>query len=110
MRATIMNEGPDAWGRVVYVVLGALGALVPLAFKTGLTRVQAGLLCIGGAAGAYAIAHPLALWLDGYLPGEVTDIEPACAYFSGVLVMRICEEVLRFLNRRAQSIIDKLGR
>lgn len=105
-----MNTEPDLWHRAVLGALGALGAMVPLAFKVGLTRVQGGILCIGGAGGAYAIAHPLALWLDQWLPGDVTDIEPACAYFSGVLVMRICEEVLRWINRRSQRLLDKLGK
>jgi hypothetical protein len=102
-----MHEAPDLWTRAFVAMLGALGAMVPLAFRDGLSRTQAGIMFLSGAAGAYALARPLSLWVDPWAPGSAFDIEPACAYFSGVVVMRVCEEVLRFLERRSQKLLDR---
>lgn len=93
-----------------HFLIGAVAAAVPVVMRQGLSKRQAAVMVCAGALGASVFARPVALWLDPYLAGTYEDIVQAVAFTIGLFSMRIAEELIRFIERRGQRLLDrKLG-
>lgn len=92
---------------ISHFVIGAVAAAVPVVMRQGLSKPAAVVMVLAGALGASVFARPVALWLDPYVIGTYDDIVQACAFTIGLFAMRIAEELIRYIERRAQRILDR---
>lgn len=94
--------------KLTYLLVAAIGAIVPLAYRPGLNKFQAGVMVICGTVGAAILAHPVSMLAHPFLPGDVSDIDHAIAFICGVLIMRVAEEALLFVHKAVEKISEKL--
>lgn len=95
---------------ISHFFIGFVAACVPVVMRQGLSPRQAFVMVLAGALGASVFARPIALWLDPYLAGTYDDIVQGVAFSIGLFAMRVAEEVIRFIERRAQRFLDsRLG-
>lgn len=94
-------------GMLSHFLIGAVAAAVPVVMRQGLSKRQAAVMVVAGALGASVFARPFALWLDPYVVGSYDDIVQACAFTIGLFSMRIAEELIRYLERRSQRLLDR---
>lgn len=100
-----IESAPILLAKPAYWIIGLIGALVPLIFRTGLTKFQAGLMAVCGMFGAVVFTHPLTMWVSALLHWEYVDIDNAIAFTIGILSMRVAESLLKFIERRGLRLL-----
>lgn len=92
-----------------YWIIGLIGALVPLVYRKGLSKFQAGVMAICGAVGAAVFTPIVAGLLAKYVDGGYEHVEYAVAFTCGLLMMRACEVLLIRVGEFVNKSLTKLS-
>lgn len=96
------NMDPGLFDKLWTVLAMICGALIPVAFKTGLTPRQIVINTLVGVAGAAFVSPAVVEWLELRSP----QMEAAIAFAVGLVAWQACE----WLVRNGHSLLDRFSK